>query len=254
MAKRKRPEIAPEKPVALITGGAKRVGKAIALKLASHGYDIAFTYKNSRPEAKRLIDELGKMNCRAMGVCVNLTTPSAARRIADQFNASFQRLDVLVHNASIYQPSDMLSVTPDQLSAMFAIHVTTPLLITRELTPLLKRSRGHVITMVDLLAEKPMPSYAGYAATKAALQNLTLSMARQLAPEVTVNGIAPGVVDWPDDMPQADREKYLQRIPLKRAGTPEDVAALVYFLATAGSYITGQIIRLDGGRSLFVDK
>jgi pteridine reductase len=104
--------------------------------------------------------------------------------------------------------------------------------------------------MVDLLAEKPWPEFLAYCASKAALANLTLGLAKELAPEVTVNGIAPGVVDWPDDYPEADRQKYLKRVPLGRAGTPEDVAHLVHYLATEGSYITGQIIRLDGGRSI----
>jgi pteridine reductase len=104
--------------------------------------------------------------------------------------------------------------------------------------------------MVDLLAERPWPKYLAYCASKAALWNLTLSLARELAPEVTVNGIAPGVVEWPDDYPQSEREKYLKRVPLQRPGTPRDVAETVLFLSTGGSYITGQIIRLDGGRSI----
>jgi pteridine reductase len=104
--------------------------------------------------------------------------------------------------------------------------------------------------MVDLLAERPWPAYLPYCASKAALWNLTLGLARTLAPDVTVNGIAPGVVEWPDDYPASEQEKYLKRVPLARAGTPEDVAATVRFLVTGGSYVTGQIIRLDGGRSI----
>jgi pteridine reductase len=115
---------------------------------------------------------------------------------------------------------------------------------------MLRKSRGHVINMVDLLAERPWPKYLAYCASKAGLWNLTLGLARALAPEVTVNGIAPGVVAWPDDYPEEEREKYLRRVPLAREGTPEDVAKLVHFLATEGSYINGQIIRLDGGRSI----
>jgi pteridine reductase len=104
--------------------------------------------------------------------------------------------------------------------------------------------------MVDLLAETPWPHYLTYCASKAALANLTLSLARELAPEVTVNGIAPGVVDWPDDMPQDQRDKYLQRVPLRKAGTPDDVAALVCYLSTTNSYMTGQVLHMDGGRSI----
>ena len=124
------------------------------------------------------------------------------------------------------------------------------MLLCQSFAPLLRASRGHVVNMVDLLAERPWPQYVAYCASKAALWNLTLSLARDLAPDVTVNGIAPGVVEWPDDYPESEREKYLKRVPLSRAGTPTDVAETVHFLCTAGSYITGQVIRLDGGRSI----
>jgi len=115
---------------------------------------------------------------------------------------------------------------------------------------MLRATRGHVVNMVDLLAEKPWPEYLAYCASKAALMNLTLGLARELAPDVTVNGIAPGVVEWPDTYPEADRARYLKRVPLARAGTPQDVADAVAFLVTRGKYITGQILRLDGGRSI----
>jgi pteridine reductase len=131
-----------------------------------------------------------------------------------------------------------------------AIHYESPLLLAQAFAPMLRASRGHILNMVDLLAERPWPQYMAYCASKAALLNLTLSLARELAPEVTVNGIAPGVVEWPPDFPEAEKQKYLKRVPLARAGTPQDVANLVHFLATGGSYITGQIIRLDGGRSI----
>ena len=113
-----------------------------------------------------------------------------------------------------------------------------------------RASRGHVVNMIDLLVERPWPEYLAYCASKAALASLTLGLARELAPEVTVNGISPGVVEWPKDMPEFEKEKYLKRVPLGRAGAGEDVANLVHFLCTEGSYITGQIIRLDGGRSI----
>jgi len=124
------------------------------------------------------------------------------------------------------------------------------MLLCQAFAPLLRASGGHVVNMVDLLAERPWPQYLAYCASKAGLWTLTLGLARELAPEVTVNGIAPGVVEWPDDYPEEERQKYLKRVPLARAGTPQDVANLVEFLCTAGRYITGQTIRLDGGRSV----
>jgi pteridine reductase len=133
---------------------------------------------------------------------------------------------------------------------MMAIHLDAPALLSRAFATQLKASGGSIINMVDIQAERPWPKYSAYCAGKAALVNLTLSLARELAPEVTVNGIAPGVVEWPDDMPQDQRDAYLKKVPLARAGTPDDVANLVHFLATGGKYITGQIIRLDGGRAI----
>ena len=131
-----------------------------------------------------------------------------------------------------------------------AVNVQSPLLLCQKFEGLLRASRGHIVNLCDLLGERPWPQYMIYCASKAALANLTLSLARELAPDVTVNGIAPGVVAWPDDYPQAERKKYLKRVPLGRTGTPGEVADLVHFLATDGAYITGQIIRLDGGRSI----
>jgi pteridine reductase len=133
---------------------------------------------------------------------------------------------------------------------LMAIHFEAPLLLAQAFAPMLRAARGHVVNMVDIQAERPSPQYLAYCASKAALVNLTLGLARELAPEVTVNGIAPGVVEWPDDYPEAERAKYLKRVPLQRPGTPGDVAELVHFLCTAGSYLTGQILRLDGGRSI----
>ena len=133
---------------------------------------------------------------------------------------------------------------------LMAIHVQSPVLLIKQFAPLLRAAGGHVVNMLDLLAEKPWPAYLAYCTSKAAMANVTISLARELAPQVTVNGIAPGVIEWPDDMAEADRDKYLKRVPLGRPGTPEDAARLVTFLATDGSYITGQIIHLDGGRSI----
>lgn len=213
------------------------MGRGIVERLQKGGFDVAFTYHSSREQAKELT------NC--LAIQADLTQPEpACGAIFDSVSKRFGRLDVLVNSASIYSPGDQ------KLKQMMAIHVESPLLLCRKFGPTLRKNRGHVINMVDLLAERPWPEYAAYCSSKAALWNLTLSLARDLAPEVTVNGIAPGVVEWPDDYPEAERQKYLQRVPLRRPGAPEDVANLVHFLATEGSYITGQIVRLDGGRSI----
>jgi pteridine reductase len=236
-----------KKRVALVTGAARRVGRAVALRLAEAGFDVAFTYLNSEDRAKRLVTEIRKTGGNATAIRADLTDPESA---IPAIIAPFRRLDVLVNNASLYEAD---TNGPDALSRarrLWAIHVESPLLICRSLAPRLKAVGGCIVNMLDLLAERPMPGYLAYCASKAALWNLTLGLARELAPEVRVNGIAPGVVEWPDDLPLEKREQYLRRVPLGRAGTPADVAQAVLFLCQGGQYITGQILRIDGGRSI----
>jgi pteridine reductase len=237
--------------VALVTGGAKRVGRAIVQRLADEGFDVAFTYLTSESDAAAFEHDLKSASRRAMAIRADLTQPDTApAAVFDAFKQEFDRLDVLVNSASLYVPGRLRDTKPDLMRKVAAIHVHSPLLLCQKFETMLRSSRGHVVNMVDLLAERPWPEYLIYCASKAALANLTLGLARELAPEVTVNGIAPGVVDWPEDYPETERQKYLKRVPLARPGTPQDVANLVHFLATGGSYITGQIIRLDGGRSI----
>ncbi len=237
--------------VALITGGARRVGRAIVERLAAAGFDVAFTYRQSREQAVELVGRIESTGRKAVAIKADFESCKAAcSHVATQFNAAFSRLDVLINNASLFEPSSLKAATPDQSRRFWAVHVEAPLLLCRQFEPALRQSRGHVINMVDLLAERPWPEYLVYCASKGALLTLTLGLAKELAPDVAVNGIAPGVVQWPDDYPAQDRQRYLRRVPLGRAGTPQEVAELVHFLCTAGSYITGQIIRLDGGRSI----
>ena len=237
--------------VAIVTGGAKRVGRAIVERLAGAGFDVAFTYLSSDSEAADFARNLKDHGRRAVAVRADLTQPATAvEAIASQFSRSFNRLDALVNSASLYEPSPLQSTTHEQIARLNAIHLESPLLLCQRFEPLLRQSRGHVVNMVDLLAERPWPQYLAYCASKGALLTLTLGLARALAPEVTVNGIAPGVVAWPADMPEQEKQQYLKRVPLARAGTPQDVAELVHFLCTGGAYITGQIIHLDGGRSV----
>jgi pteridine reductase len=238
--------------VALVTGGARRVGRAIAQRLAREGYEIAFTYFQSEPEAAGLRKWVNRRRGRsAVAIKADLTEPQAASAlIFDEFSKTFDRLDVLVNNASVYRAARLRETTMAVMREVAAVHAQAPRLLCKKFERMLRKSRGHVVNMCDSLGERPWPRYLIYSASKAALANLTLGLARELAPEVTVNGIAPGVVEWPADYPISEREKYLKRVPLARAGTPEDVASLVHFLVTEGAYITGQIIRLDGGRSI----
>jgi pteridine reductase len=237
--------------VALVTGAAKRVGRAIAERLAAGGFDVAFTYHSSKREADELAKALGNGGRKSRAIKADLTKPEkAAVRVFEEVGDAFGRLDVLVNNASLYEPGRLAEATADQSRRLHAIHVESPLLLCQRFAPMLRAAKGHVVNMVDLLAERPWPQYLAYCASKAGLMNLTLGLARELAPDVTVNGIAPGIVEWPADYPQEERQKFLKRVPLARPGTPEDVAELVHFLCTRGTYITGQVIRLDGGRSI----
>jgi len=241
----------PTSKVALITGAARRVGREIALTLANEGFNIAFTYLNSEDEARALVEEIAGKGLRTSMIRADLTQPeSAVELIHRDIAEKFGRIDVLVNNASLYLAGDLGASNAGTAQKLHAIHVIAPLLLCQKFEVMLRENNGHVINMVDLLAERPWPEYLAYCASKAGLWNLTLGLARALAPEVTVNGIAPGVVEWPDDYPVAEREKYLKRVPLARAGTAEDVAQVVKFLVIEGNYITGQIIRLDGGRSI----
>ncbi|HYO09546.1 MAG TPA: SDR family oxidoreductase [Tepidisphaeraceae bacterium] len=239
--------------IALVTGGAKRVGRAIVERLAAEGFDVAFTYNTSGGEADALAGQLRQRGRRAVAIRADLFDPAAGvAAIFNEFSRHFPggRLDVLVNSASAYLPARLRETDLELIRRLNAIHLEAPLLLCQRFEPLLRAARGHVVNMVDLLAERPWPQYLAYAASKAALVALTVGLARELAPECTANGIAPGVVEWPPDYPEAEREKYLKRVPLGRAGTPQDVANLVHFLATGGAYINGQIIRLDGGRSV----
>jgi pteridine reductase len=240
-----------EQRVALVTGGARRVGRAIVDRLADAGFDVAFTYLDSEDEARQFQDDLTARGRSALAIRADLTDlPVGVDTVAREFIAKFNRLDVLVNSASLYHAADLKSTDLALMRRLFTIHVEAPLLLCQRFAADLRASQGHVINMVDLLAERPWPQYLAYCASKAALANLTLGLARELAPEVTVNGIAPGVVEWPDGYPESEKEKYLQRVPLARSGSPGDVAEAVLYLCTTGSYITGQILRLDGGRSI----
>jgi len=257
---------------ALITGAAKRVGRAIALHLAKNGYDIAFTYRNSQNEANSLVAEIQALGQQSIPIQADFHNPQIAidqitslcsapdlqNKPTDKSNPNWKleignwksdSLDLLIHNASLFQPDDPNNLL-DQSRKMMSLHFETPLLLVKAFEPLLRICHGRVIHIADILAEKPWHTHSIYCASKAALVSLIKSQARQLAPEVTVNGIAPGVVDWPSDFQNEAKSQYLSKVPLGRAGTPDDVAKLVYFLATEGSYLTGQIIKLDGGRSI----
>lgn len=224
---------------ALVTGGARRVGRAIVQELIEQNWNVIFTYRSSQDEALELSKSTG-----ARPIQLDLSDPHRAEQFAVDLSKEIDRLDLLVNNASIFEKG----IDADHRMAIVNCGVPTMLAVKFE--PLLARQNGLVIHMLDILAERIVNSYIGYCASKAKLWTAMKLQAVAFAPHVRVNGIAPGVVDWPDDYPETERTRYLKKVPLARAGTPQDVAHLVKFLATEGTYITGQAIRLDGGKSL----
>lgn len=255
----------PTNPVALVTGGAKRVGAAIAEELARRGLDVVITYNTSKDEAQAHATALRKKHgVRTWTVACDQTDPDAAARTCLDAAREAGRLDVLVHNASAYFPTPLggVGTTPGpawkDVRDLYAINAASPLLITAALAPMLTQSTmpggGAVVAMADIHAlGRPRKNFSAYSMSKAALAELVRTLARELAPGARANAIAPGVVAWPQSGYESDedaQQAYLKRVPLERAGTPEDAARLVAALALDHTYVNGEVIRLDGGRWL----
>ena len=247
-----------DRPVVLVTGGAKRVGRAIALAFAQSGCDLIITYRTSADEAKALAQDAGALGAQVLTEQLDLDDLEATERCARRLANGLSRLDVLVHNASVYEPCALSEVTAERALRDLRVHSVSPLLLSARLAPLLTASPrmggGCVVCMCDIHAGGlPRKGFAPYAQSKAALAELVRSLATDLAPGSRAVGVAPGVIAWPDSGYESDtaaQEAYLERVPLGRSGTPEEAASLVRFLALEATYITGQILPIDGGRSL----
>lgn len=253
-----------DRPVAMVTGGAKRAGRAIALEMAERGLDVLLTYLTSKAEAEATRDEIRSRGVHAAAVAFDLADPGDTLARANSLAPLLPRLDVLVHNASVYEPSP---IEPggagllDQLERHHAVNAFSPLVLQAALAGHLAASGlpggGAIVAMLDIHTEPehalPRRDHAAYAMSKAALGALVRAGAVDLAPKVRVNGVAPGVIAWPESGPEADPEmqaRYLARVPLGRSGTPDDAAKAVAFLALDATYTTGQVLRVDGGRAL----
>ncbi|ULU26541.1 pteridine reductase [Dyella terrae] len=243
-----------ERPVALITGAGKRVGAVIARTLHAAGYDLALHYRHSAAEAELLAASLERQRADStftvQAELANLDVlPVMVQRIVGRFG----RLDALVNNASAFYPTPVGTATPAQWNELFASNAQGPFFIAQAATPALREARGAIVNMVDIYAERPLANHPVYCMAKAALEAMTRSLALDLGPDVRVNGVAPGAVMWPSDgKPYDDQQAMLARTPLRRAGSPEDVAGAVLWLLRDAPFVTGQIIRVDGGRTLSV--
>ncbi len=246
------------RPRALVIGGARRVGRAIALALARAGCDVAITYNASEREASDTVAELRSLGARAGAHRLALDDAGAIEPACRGVVPPGEFLDVLVLSASAYAPSPLDGLTGERLARDYLVNAAAPALIVKALRANLERSdRPHgagVVAMVDMHAlGRPRKDFLSYAMSKAALVELVRSLARDLAPRVRVNGVAPGVVAWPETGHESDgasQKAYLARVPLQRAGTPQDAAEVVRWLALDAGYVTGEIVRVDGGRWL----
>lgn len=241
-----------EPPVALITGGAKRIGAAIARRLHAGGYNVIVHCHRSVDEAKRLCDELNDQRPdSAQTFSQDLVTDlNPAEFIAGSL-VFWQRLDLLVNNASSFFPTPFGDITADHWEDLVGSNLKAPLFLTQAAAPELRRTGGSIINIVDIHANRPLKGYPLYSIAKAGLVALTRATARELGPDVRCNGIAPGAILWPEEPHYtAEHQAVIDRTVLKRPGEPTDIAESVWFLARQAPYITGQIITVDGGRTL----
>ena len=238
---------------ALVTGAAKRIGAVIARTLHSAGANVAIHYNRSAADADQLAAELNRSRAgSAFTIAADMRDISAVERMAAKvLERSGNKLDVLVNNASNFYPTPIGTITLEQWDDLFGSNLKAPLFLSQALVPALRAARGVIVNIVDVHSQRPLRDHPVYGPAKAGLAMLTRSLAKDLGPDVRVNGVSPGAILWPDEgMSDGLRAAIIKQTALKRAGTPEDIAAAVLFLVRDAPYVTGQIIAVDGGRSV----
>jgi pteridine reductase len=240
--------------VVLITGGAKRVGAAICRLMHADGASLMIHYRHSAEEARRIQAELNALRTDTVALAqADLLNMANLPMLVQETVERFGRLDVLVNNASSFFPTPVGEITEEHWDDLVGTNLKTPLFLSQAAAPYLRKTEGCIINIVDIHADRPMKNYAVYNAAKGGLVALTRSLARELGPEVRVNGIAPGAILWPEDEAWSDelaRQRIINTTLLRRTGEPDDIARTALFLANDAPYITGQIIAVDGGRSV----
>jgi pteridine reductase len=237
---------------ALVTGAARRVGASIARALHGAGAGVAIHYRGSAAPAEALAAELNARRAgSAFTVQADLLDCARLEAMVAEVVGRTGRLDVLVNNASSFYPTPLGAVTAAQWEDLVGTNLRAPLFLAQAAAPHLKAAGGVIINLIDIHAVRPLKDHPVYGAAKAGLAMLTRCLARDLAPAVRVNGVAPGAVLWPDDgIADSTRDSIIRQIPLKRAGSPEDIAGCVLYLVRDAGYVTGQILVVDGGRSI----
>lgn len=240
--------------VVLVTGGAKRVGAAICRRLHAAGAQIALHYRSSEQEALALQKELNKLRSKsATAFQADLLDPKALPKLVHRVITELGRLDALVNNASSFYATPLADVDEQQWHDLLGTNLRAPLFLAQAAAAELRRSHGAIVNIADIHAERPMYGHLLYSVAKAGLVALTKGLAQELAPQVRVNAVAPGVIVWPEATEWADEEqrhKIVAHTLLKREGEPDDIARTVKFLLSDAPYITGQVIAVDGGRSI----
>ena len=233
---------------ALVTGGSKQIGAAIVCGLHARGFKVAIHFRNSDREANQLARKLNGLRPESAYVFrANLLDTRAVLQLGAAVVERFSRLDVLVNNASVFSANQSGDASIRQFDELTGIHMKAPYFLTQAVAPFLSESKGCVINITDIYAIRPLPNYALYCATKYGLESLTRSMAMELAPDVRVNAVAPGAIIWPEH-DDSGKQEMIQRTPLNRIGDVNEIADMVVFLACDATFMTGQVLTVDGGR------
>jgi 3-oxoacyl-[acyl-carrier protein] reductase len=235
---------------ALITGGARRLGRAIALRLAEAGVDVAITFRNSAQDARATVVDLSSFGSRAVALKCDITDEKSVRTTMKEVARELGGLDILVNSAANYETADFDKLTVRQWDAIFASNARGPFLVSREALKMLRQRKGKIINMGSLGGLQAWATHAHYCSSKAAVHMLTKAMAKALAPEIAVNCVAPGMIDLGEKAAAAFMRKMAKQTPMRRNGTGEEIAEAVFFFATAPHFITGQVLAVDGGLSL----
>jgi len=239
--------------VALVTGGAKRVGAAIVRRLHGAGAAVMVHHRESRDPAKLLVAELNEARANsAASVRADLLNLGAVAELVKTTVERFGGLDILVNNASSFYPTPIGEIKATDWDDLVGTNLRAPLFLAQAAAPHLRKAHGCIVNITDIHADRPLKHYVVYSVAKAGLAGLTRSLARELGPEVRVNGVAPGPILWPDDgsFDEVARQRVVSHTLLKRTGEAEDIARTVYFLVADAPYVTGQVIAVDGGRSI----
>jgi NAD(P)-dependent dehydrogenase (short-subunit alcohol dehydrogenase family) len=234
---------------ALVTGAARRIGRAVALRLAAEGSRVAVHYGRSKDEADAVVSEIQRAGGEAFCVPADLARPADVARLFDETERRFGGLDILVNNAGVFSPTPLAEATEGEWDRVLDSNLKSQFLCAQRAAPLLTRSgRGRIVNLASLGGLLPWPKYTAYCVSKAGVIMLTRCLARTLAPAVTVNAVAPGTISFPGDPPEV-AEGYVRRAPLRRTGGGQDIVDAVLYLVNAG-FVTGQVLVVDGGRSI----